>query len=60
MPSEKIIETDQDDKALAIATRINLSNPYMILVMNQYAARMHRHDFIDQLRSKVFDYFNEH
>ena len=60
VPSEKIIETDQDDKALAIGNKINLSQQYMVLVMNDYAARQHRHDYIEQLRSKTFDYFQEH
>lgn len=45
--SERIIEQDQDDRALMIANRINLQTPYMVLVMNQYAARAHRADFID-------------
>ena len=27
--------------------------------MNQYAARAHRHDFVEQIRSKLFDYFSE-
>jgi len=47
VPSERIIEQDQDDRALIIANRINLQTPYMVLVMNQYAARAHRADFID-------------
>ena len=32
----------------------------MVLVMNQAAAKAHRHDFIEQVRSKVVDYFTEH
>ena len=39
VPSERIIEQDQEDRALAIASRINLAQPYMVLQMNQYAAR---------------------
>lgn len=31
----------------------------MICVMNQYAARQHRTDFVDQVRSKLVDYFSE-
>lgn len=27
--------------------------------MNQYAARAHRLDWIEQMKSKVFDWFNE-
>ena len=41
-PSERIIETDQEDRAVAVGNRINLSQAYMVLVMNQYAARAHR------------------
>ena len=59
VPSERIIETDQDEKALAIANKINLTTPYMVLTINQYAAKAHRHDFIEQIKSKVFDFFNE-
>ena len=59
MASERIIETDQEDRALAIANRINLATPYMVLVMNQYAARAHRQDFVDMIRTKVFDWFQE-
>jgi len=59
VPSERTIELDQEDKALAIANRINLQNPYMVLVMNQFAAKAHRVDFIEQLRSKVLEYFQE-
>ena len=57
--SERIVETDQDDRAVAVGNRINLSQPYMVLVMNQYAARAHRLDFVEQIRSKVTEYFQE-
>lgn len=56
---ERIVEQEQEDKALAIASRINLQTPYMICVMNQYAARQHRTDFVDQVRSKLVDFFSE-
>ena len=42
-----------------IANKINLANPYMVFVMNEYAAKAHRTDFIEQVRSKVFDWFQE-
>ena len=63
IPSERIIEQDQEDKAAAIGNRVNLpqgQTPYMIFQMNEYAARAHRTDFIDQVVSKVFEYFQEH
>jgi hypothetical protein len=34
VPSERIIETDQEERALAIGNKINLVTPYMVLVMN--------------------------
>ena len=60
VPSERIIVTDQEEKALAIANRINLKEPYMVLVMNQSAAQVHRADFLDMVQNKVFDWFNDH
>lgn len=32
----------------------------MVLVMNQYAARAQRNDYVEQMRGKLFDYFQEH
>jgi len=57
--SEKIVEVEQDDKACAISNRISLKEPYLVYVMNQYASRAHRQDFFEQIRSKVFDFFQE-
>ena len=31
----------------------------MVLQFNQYAAKAHRHDFIEQIKSKTFEFFNE-
>ena len=59
VPSERIIVTDQEEKALAIANRINLKEPYMVMVMNQSAAEVHRVDFLDMVQNKVFDWFND-
>ena len=59
VPSEKIIEQDQDERSLIIANRINLQTPYMVYVMHQYAARAHRSDFIEQIRSKIIDFFTD-
>ena len=56
---ERIVEQDQEDKALIIASRINLANPYLVSVMNQYAAKAHRTDFVDQIRSKLVDFFSD-
>ena len=56
---ERIVEQDQEDRALTIGNRINLATPYMVSVMNQYAAKAHRTDFVDQLRSKLVDFFSE-
>lgn len=42
----RFVEVDQDEKAVAIANRVNLTSPYTVLVMNQFGARMHRHDFV--------------
>ena len=57
--SERIVEVDQDDRAVTVGNRINLSQPYMVLCMNQYAARAHRIDFVEQIRSKTVEYFTE-
>ena len=59
VPSERIIMQDQEDKALAIGNRINLTTPYMVLVMNQFAARAQRLDYVEQMKSKLFDWFHE-
>ena len=32
----------------------------MVFQMNEYAARAHRIDFVDQVASKLFDYFQDH
>ena len=32
----------------------------MVFVMHEYAAKAHRTDFVEQVRSKLFDWFNEH
>ena len=59
--TDRLVEVDQDDKAIAIGNRINLQSaqPYMIMVMNQYAAKAHRLDFVEQIRSKVTEFFME-
>ena len=59
VPSGRLVEQDQDDRALIINNRINLQSPYMVFIMNQYAARAHRIDFIEQIRSKVVDFFTD-
>jgi len=42
--SEKFVDLDQEDKVLPISNRINVPNssPYMVLVMNTFAAKTHR------------------
>lgn len=56
---ERIVEQDQDGKALMLGSRINLAQPYMVFQMNQYAARVHRTDFLDQVKSKLLEFFME-
>lgn len=58
-PSERIIEQDQDDKAMMIASKINLGTPYQVYVLNQYAARAHRTDFIEQIKRQTYDWFSD-
>lgn len=31
----------------------------MVLQINQFAAKAHRHDFIEQIKSKTIDFFTE-
>jgi len=31
----------------------------MVFQMNQYAARAHRTDFVEQVKSKLIDFFSE-
>ena len=59
--SEKIIEQDQDEKALLINAKVNLREPdvpYMVLQMNEFAAKEHRRDFVEYFRSKIPEYFD--
>ena len=44
---------------MAIGNRVNLSQPYAVLIMNDYAARAHRTDFVEVVRSKLFDWFQD-
>lgn len=57
-PAEpRFVEVEQDEKAVAIANRVNLTSPYTVLVMNEYGARMHRHDFVAQIVRQLYDWF---
>lgn len=59
--STRTIDQDQEEKAVAVAAKVNLpgGSPYIVYQMNQYAAKVHRQDFIDQVRSRCIDYFSE-
>jgi len=40
------------------ANRVAVSQPgYHVLLMNQYAARAHRKDFLEQILRVTYDYF---
>ena len=54
------VEEDQNDMALAIANRVRIAPEYSLYIMNQYAQRMHRHDFVQQIVRQLYDYFQEH
>ena len=44
-----------------MGNRINIQPPgYMVLQLNQYAARAHRHDFLAQILRVTYDFFNDH
>ena len=42
-----------------IGSRINLTTPYMVYQMNSYAARVHRTDFVEQVRRELINFFSE-
>lgn len=56
-PVERIMELDQDDKALAITGRPT-GLPYSAFVINEYAQRMHRKDFMEMVVRHCFDFFD--
>ena len=56
-PVERIVEMDQDDKALSVVARPN-SLQYSAYVINEYAARCHRRDFLEQIVRQCFDFFD--
>ena len=58
-PSERIVEQDQEDKAIMIASKVNLGTPYQVYVLNQFAARAHRVDFIEQIKRGLYDWFQD-
>ena len=53
-----MVEDPQDDKALALPARLG-AVPYTIFVTNQYAARMHRQDFISAIVKQCPGFFDE-
>ena len=58
---DRWLETDQDDRALLTANRVTIANPsYTVLLLNQYAARAHRQDFLAQILRVTYDFFVEH
>jgi len=54
------VEDDQNDMALAVPNRIAIAPAYSVYVLNQYAQRMHRYDFVQQIVRQLFDFFQEH
>lgn len=48
---------DQDDKALAVVARPGALQ-YSAFVINDYAARCHRKDFLEQIVRQCFDFFD--
>lgn len=56
--TEKMIDMDEDDKALAISARPATLN-YSVFVIHQYAQRVHRHDFLTAFTKACPDAFQE-
>ena len=55
---ERWIESDQDDRVALTANRVALQQPgYHVLLMNQFAARAHRQDFLAQILRVTYDFF---
>ena len=53
------MEMDQNDLALAITGRPQ-GLQYSALVMHEYAQRVHRKDFVEQIVRQCFDFFQGH
>jgi hypothetical protein len=57
-PKESFVEIDQDHKAVAMNGRV-ASLPYTVPVVNQYAARAVREDFLNTLSKAVPDFLKD-
>lgn len=55
---EKLVEVDQDEKALAVLTS-SKDLSYTCYVVNTYAERQHRHEFLHYINKAVSDYFHD-
>lgn len=55
---QRTVEIDQESKAVAVNCRPN-SLPFTVQVLNQYACRMHREDFVNAMSKVVPDFFKD-
>ena len=54
------VEEEQNDMGLAVPNSVVVAPKYTVYVIHQYAQRMHRNDFIQQIVRQLWDYFQEH
>ena len=46
--------------ALAVPNRVSVAPSYSVYVIHQYAQRMHRNDFVQQIVRQLWDFFQDH
>lgn len=58
LPGPSVVEVDQEGKAIAINGRLD-SVPYNVEIINTYAARLVRQDFMEAIVKQLPEYFKE-